>query len=156
MTLIAGLQEFIGKKIFKNGAEFYGDVKLHQTVTGYSPVPSEPSLGSPHHHVPTADTYVYTNTSPAANTWYAVDVSGDVPGGAKAGFVFVTVANQASLIYTALSNSETVGIRNRNCVVASGGGAYVYVPLNSSRTFYIAVDNTTSDLYVGHMNDYFA
>jgi hypothetical protein len=48
MGMRAALQEFFGEKFFRDKVTFDKDVVFKRTVTAYSPVASEPSLGTEH------------------------------------------------------------------------------------------------------------
>lgn len=115
-----------------------------------SPVAGEPSLGTPHHHIPTDDNYVYTNTAPGANTWCDVDLTSILTAGStKAIFITLYIATAACSVYFAKANTETIGVRCAYLQMGAGDSRQVLIPVNSSGHVYIAVSSASSDINIG-------
>ncbi len=113
------------------------------------PVAGEPSLGTPHHHVPTDDNYVYTNTTPSANTWYDVDLTSILTAGTtKAAFITLYIATDICFVYFAKANTETIGIRCNYGRWNAADRRQVLIPVNDSGHVYIAVSDADADIYI--------
>lgn len=72
-------EEIFGERIFRGVSNFFGDVVFKKHMTLYAPIPSEPSLGTPHPHVYT----ITTTGAAAAGNYYEADFVAQVPAGTK-------------------------------------------------------------------------
>jgi hypothetical protein len=136
-TLYARLQEIIGEKIFRHKVTFDGDVVFKKHITAYAPVPSEPSLGTPHPHI---DLTLVTAV-PGNNNVQVTAVPGWVVGTKtiEGEFGLVATADVAILIY---DTSGTYIIRRQYAQVAGVNSfGYFKAPIDSSGNLRWAVTN---------------
>jgi hypothetical protein len=148
MGMRAALQEFFGEKFFRDKVTFDKDVVFKRTVTAYSPVASEPSLGTLHPHykeLVTNATYVA-----AGNT--TIDVSGEVPAGARTIYVWIqhksAVLNADLYPFTSLNVPVGAFLVARNPVANGYGHATGIITLSSTRTFYLVYSQAMTEVYV--------
>jgi hypothetical protein len=154
-NLFARLQEIIGEKIFRHKVTFDGDVVFKKHITGYAPVPGEPSLGTLHYHPSQYAANVYTNTAPSATTFYTVTVAG-LPAGTKtieiSGYILGTAASD-ELVWRPYGSADTYlqSIhRSIGMVPSASGYGHIQgtVNVDSSGRFQVAVNDNGTDIYI--------
>lgn len=115
MGLLNSAQEIRGEKRFLHRATFEGDVVHKRTVTAYSPVPIEPSLGNPHYHLWNSGIVV-----PANNTAQTLSLSGQVPPGTKAVFGRMNLNSTGAGEAIQILDSDAATVSNQVTTQVSG------------------------------------
>jgi hypothetical protein len=175
MGMRAALQEFFGEKFFRDkvtfdkDVTFKKDVVFKRTPTLYSPVASEPSLGTPHVTSDanrSSDVLVSTSTN-TAGVWSAAVTCTGAPSGAKAAYCWAEIIKvagvpilnvEAATGYT-LSDT-TVGNNNRKYwgifCVAAGQRAYgiIRIHLDANKQFKWCTDTLNSTVNIFRPIDY--
>jgi len=151
--LLSSAQEIIGEKIFKHLAKFMGDVKFNRTITAYSPVASEPSVGSLHLHFEVLVDYA----DPTTTNDITVSVP-NVPVGTKAIIGQVVMRSLSTALRSISIKGKDDGngyASTRNYIISTYGYNMFIVPLNSNREFVYEVSNTDVDAVYIYMTGYF-
>jgi hypothetical protein len=147
MELMARIQEILGKKFFRDTVTFDKDVVHKRTITGYSPVASEPSLGTPHemsYANRTASLVVDTSTTPAA-TWSAAVTLSYAPTGAKWAYCLMyrtAISNPDALVVARASGmtlDTAAGFQYKYpgafCEIGGYCNAMVWIPIDANKQF---------------------
>jgi len=175
MGIRAALQEFFGEKFFRDkvtfdkDVTFKKDVVFKRTVTAYSPVAGEPSLGTPH---ATSDTnrsnaaLVNTSTN-TAGTWSAAVTCTGAPTGAKAaycmGYIFKAAATpilsvEAASGYTlsdiTAANNWSKYWSTRSPVAGTIVLSMLKIHLDANKQFKWCTDVSSSTVWIGSPVDY--
>jgi hypothetical protein len=148
-SLFARLQEIIGEKIFRDKVTFDKDVVFKKHITGYAPVPGEPSLGTWHDHY----ARLISNAAPVAGGYYDVDASGHAPVGAKKVYIKIQGIVGAGNVLQAFTDSTptpadapiTVGPVSVAATTVYGAGE---VTLSATRHFVYNVPAAASGVYI--------
>ena len=125
------------------------------------PVDAEPSVGTLHRKSPLDTGWFYTNTTPSAATWYAVDFSTVTAIGVKAVIaqvMFIDGTGAGGRIYWNITNGDP-GPSEQFCIIHQNGltrgGGQCILLLNSDRKGYIACETTAQDIYVSYPAGYY-
>jgi hypothetical protein len=106
----AAIQEFLGEKFFRDKVHFDDDIILSKTASLYSPIPSEPSLGTPHYKPRQVVAALFSGAL-TANTWQTITLTG-FPTGAKGATVScwgrTAPGNADKIVWRPYNNGDTV------------------------------------------------
>jgi hypothetical protein len=138
VNLRAALQEILGEKFFRDKVTFDKDVIFKKTITGYSPVPGEPSNGTSHIHPQT----IVNGVDPVDTSDHTETYSG-APTGSKLMYAYgeIVAATAGRQLLIKDSAGTTVYGRIFNPTTAIEGSGSFLVPLDSNKQFKWSVSN---------------
>jgi len=137
-----------------------GKIKLLSQTEYYAPENDAPSQGTPHYKDYQYSSDAYSNTSPTAETFYTVTLSG-LPATARAVFITGRLGSATSgyndkLLWRPYGSSDTyaqsehrqLGTIRGNTSWTNVNHIYGLVEVDSSGRFEVAVGNANTDIYI--------
>jgi hypothetical protein len=148
-SLLARFQEIIGEKLFRDKVTFAKDVVFKRAITAYSPVASEPSLGTLHPHYKE----LVTNGAYAVAGYTTIDPSAEVSAGATMVYIWIqhkaAGANVDVAVYTDSTPTPAGSFMiSRNPVAGGYGMATGIVRLSSIRKFVINNSAAVTEVFI--------
>jgi hypothetical protein len=165
----AAIQEFLGEKFFRNKVNFDEDVVLKRTASLYSPVPSEPSIGTPHptSYINRSNALMLNDSANTADVWSSAQTMAGVPVGAKAAWCMCRCYKAAAtprcsfeaasgITLSAVTGTGFMRYVNTGLAENNGVGVWRYlrIHLDSNRQYKYCTDTSSSTVEICNPIDY--